>query len=93
MSDAEMVSREIPFVPETLEGIRVWLEKILRNHFMDIKRIYNNQIAGSSIELVKSGNEPLEEGNWLFTISGDDLEIQRHDGSDWVDTGWKLKGS
>jgi DNA-directed RNA polymerase specialized sigma24 family protein len=91
MAAGEMVSRAVTQVPEGKQAFEVWLEKILRNHFLDIKRIYNKEIASDSIELIKPGNDTSEAGNAKLFIEGDYLIIKPHDGSDWVDIGWKIK--
>lgn len=91
MSQAELASRSVPSVPKTLPEIGRWAEKILRQHFLDIKRIYNNEIRSDSFELIKSGNETEQAGNVKFVISGDYLIMQAHNGTEWIATGWKLK--
>lgn len=91
MAEAEMVSRSITQVPESQQELKKWLEKILRNHYLDINRIYNREIASDFVELVKSGNEINEAGNVRLLIEGDYLIMQAHDGSDWVATGWTLR--
>lgn len=91
MAAGEMVSRAVTQIPEGKNAFRVWLEKILRKHYLDIKRIYNNEIASNFVELIKTGNDTNEAGNVKLIISGDYLIMQAHDGSDWVATGWKLR--
>ncbi len=88
----EMVSRSVQGIPkESKSKLLVFIEKHLRNHYLDIKRIYNNEYRTDFIELIKTGNDTNEAGNCKLIISGDDLIMQAHDGSDWIDTGWKLK--
>lgn len=91
MSQAEMASRAVTQVPESKNAFMVWIEKILRAHYLDIKRIYNREIASDFVELVKSGNEINEAGNVKLIIEGDYLIMEAHDGSDWISTGWKLR--
>lgn len=40
-----------------------------------------------SIELIKSGNSPGDNGNCRFVVSGDDLKLQSRVGGSWEDTG------
>lgn len=91
MAEAEMTSRAVTQIPESKNAFRVWLEKILRAHYRDIKHIYNREIASDFVELVKSGNETNEVGNCKLIIDGDYLIMQAYDGSSWVATGWKIK--
>ena len=91
MSHAEMSSRTVTNVPKEENAFRVWIEKTLRAHYLDIKRIYNREIASDCIELIKTGNITSEAGNVKLIIDGDYLIMQAHDGSDWVATGWTLR--
>lgn len=94
MAAGKMVSRAVTQIPESKNAFRVWLEKILRGHYLDIKRIYNRQIATNNIELVKPNNELGDDGNAkLLVDSNGDVLIQVKVSGTWTDTGWVLKGS
>jgi len=91
MAEAGLASRSVTSVPKALPEMGRWAEKIFRQHFLDIKRIYNNEIRSDSFELIKSRNETEEAGNVKFVISGDYLIMEAHNGTEWIATGWRLK--
>jgi len=87
MSQGEMVSRAVTQVPEGKNAFAVWIEKILRAHYLDIKRIYNNEISTDSIEFVKTGNLIGDDDNWRIIMIGNNLELQRKESGTWVKKG------
>ena len=61
-----------------------WIERRIFNRISKRVNWLLDRIKNDNHEIVKDGNEIEEEGNWRQHISGDNLLLQRHDGSDWV---------
>lgn len=72
-----MISSGIANAPEPYEEFRIWVERYLRQHFQDLRDLFN----------ADAGVESLATANWRLIEEGEDLLLQKNIDGTWTTIG------
>lgn len=87
-----VVYKEEEDLPRYVSKFVSWVERMIFNRISKrINWILDRQ-KDDTLEITKSDNAIDVNGNWRFSINGDDLEVERNVSGTWT-TVWRFKGS
>lgn len=87
-----IVYKEEEDLPRYVSKFVSWVERMIFNRVSKrINWILDRQ-KDDTLEITKSDNAIDVNGNWRFSINGDDLEVERNVSGTWT-TVWRFKGS